>query len=161
MDAIAERLDDDFTETHRLLRHKVCSKPHGGFIRANPSAWPGLAIHFNQMPDGVHFDNKSLHSGWDRVNPWGPFKNGILVLPDVGIFIRVRRGDIVFLRGAALRHGVKEWQGRGRMVLVPFVDRRLFGAVQVKRPETFRCLYGPQYNHLRNLFPSTPLSSIL
>jgi hypothetical protein len=79
----------------------------------------------------------------------------------VGIFIRVRRGDIVFLRGAALRHGVKEWQGRGRMVLVPFVDRRLFGAVQVKRPETFRRLYGPQYNHLRNLFPSTPLSSIL
>jgi hypothetical protein len=161
MDAVAERLDDDFMMTHKLLRQKVCSKPYGGFLRANPSACPGLALHFNQMPLDVHFDNKSLHSGWDRVNPWGPFEDGVLVFPDLGFYIHVRRGDMVFLRGAALRHGARAWKGRGRMVLVPFVDRRLFGAMQVKRPQTFQRLYGSQYKHLRNCFPSKSLASLL
>jgi hypothetical protein len=161
MDAVAERLDDDFMMTHKLLRQKVYSKPYGGFLHANPSSLPGLALHFNQMPRHTHFDNKSLHSGMDRINPWGPFEDGILVFPDLGIYIRVRRGDIVFLRGAALRHGAQAWTGQGRMVLVPFVDRRLFGACQVKRPQTFRPLFGSQYKHLRNCFPSVPLASVV
>jgi hypothetical protein len=75
----------------------------------NPSAWPALALHWNQLPSGFHFDDWSLHSGLDVVDPWGPFTDRILVFPDVHIYIRVRPGDIVLLR----RCGMGLWSGKG------------------------------------------------
>jgi hypothetical protein len=161
INGVAERLDHKFVQSHRELRDKVLSSPYGGFLGANPSAWPGLAMHFNQMPAGFHTDGQSLHSGLDFINPWGPFQDCLLVFPKLGIAIRVRPGDIIVLRGAGLKHGVKGWTGKGRMVLVPFVDRRLFGGSRVKRPKTFTPLYGHQHNHLRRLFPAQRLADIL
>lgn len=158
---MAERLDPEFVKSHRDLKEKVLSQMWGGYLQANPSAWPGLALHFNQMPKGFHWDRQSLHCGLDIICPWGPFENCLLVFPHLGIAIRVRPGDVIFLRGAGLSHGVKEWTGKGRMVMVPFVDRRLFGGSQVKRPKTFRPLYSHQYHHLRQLFPVQPLADIL
>ena len=131
INAIAERLDPNFVRLHRDAKHRVLSSMMGGFLSHSPSAWPGIGLHWNQFADGFHWDEKSLYSGWDIVNPWGPFEDGILVFPDLHIFLRVRRGDVVLLRGAALRHGAREWTGNGRMVLIPFVDRRLFGFVQI------------------------------
>jgi hypothetical protein len=151
----------EFVKSHRDLKEKVLSQMWGGYLQANPSAWPGLALHFNQMPKGFHWDWQSLHCGLDIICPWGPFENCLLVFPHLGIAIRVHPGDVIFLRGAGLSHGVKEWTGKGRMVMVPFVDRRLFGGSQVKRPKTFRPLYSHQYHHLRQLFPVQPLADIL
>lgn len=161
INAIGERLDNDFIESHRKLKEKVVKGKDGHLLGANPSAWPGLAVHFNQMPGGFHWDGKSLHSGWDVINPWGPFSQCILVFPHLGIYLVIHPGDIIFLRGAALKHGVQRWMGRGRMVIVPFVDRRLFGAEQVRRPCTFRPLYGDQHKKLRQLFPAHELADIL
>jgi len=161
MNAVAERLDRNFVDLHRKLRAKVLRCSEGGFQSHNPSAWPGLALHWNSLPLGFHWDERSLHSGWDIVNPWGPFTDCILVFPDLHIYIKVSRGDIVFLRGASLRHGAIKWTGNGRMVLVPFVDRRLFSDSQVKRPQSFHRVFDGQYNHFRHLFPSTPLTTFL
>jgi hypothetical protein len=161
INAVAERLDHQFVQSHRQLRDKVLSSMYGGFLKANPSAWPGLALHFNQMPEGFHFDGQSLHSGLDFISPWGPFQNCLLVFPQLGIAIRVHPGDLIVLRGAGLKHGVQGWTGDGRMVLVPFVDRRLFGGSRVKRPKTFPALYRHQHGHLRTLFPAQALEDIL
>jgi hypothetical protein len=161
INAVVERLDPNFVELHRKLRAQVLKSPNGGYLSHNPSAWPGLALHWNQLPKGFHADEHSLHSGLDIVNPWGPFTDCILVFPDLHIYIRVRRGDIVLLRGASLRHGAIAWKGNGRMVLVPFVDRRLFGDSLVQRPQTFHRVHDAQYNHFRNLFPVTPLTTFL
>lgn|SRR6266852_406010 len=161
VNAIMERIDPDYVRSHRELKKTVLEGDKGYFLKQNPSAWPGIAIHYNQLQTKVHFDNKSLYSGFDVINPWGPFKECILVFPDLGISLPIEPGDVVFLRGAALRHWAKKWEGNGRMVLVPFVDRRLFGAERVARPCSFRRLYGSGYNDLRQKFPATELSDIL
>jgi hypothetical protein len=161
INAVAERLDKNFVQLHRQLRAQVLRSPNGGYLSHNPSAYAGLALHWNQLPKGFHWDEHSLHSGWDIVNPWGPFTDCILVFPDLHIYLRVRPGDIVFLRGASLRHGAVEWNGNGRMVIVPFVDRRLFSDSLVRRARSFHRVYDAQYNHFRQLFPSTPLAKFL
>jgi hypothetical protein len=161
INAIGDRLDAEFMQLHRDAKLRVLKGSHGGHLSHNPSSWPGIALHWNQLPGDFHWDARSLFSGWDVVNPWGPFTDCILVFPDLHIYIKLGRGEVVFLRGAALRHGVKEWKGQGRMVMVPFVDRRLFGDMQIRRPRTFRRLYGKLHGHLRTLFPSTPLQEFL
>jgi hypothetical protein len=138
VNAIMERIDPAYVRSHRELKKIVVEGDKGRFLNQNPSAWPGIAIHFNQLQSHYHFDNKSLYSGFDVINPWGPFEQCILVFPDLGISLPIEPGDIVLLRGAALRHGAKKWEGKGRMVLVPFVDRRLFGGERLARPRSFR-----------------------
>jgi hypothetical protein len=161
INAIMERIDPAYVRSHRELKKSVVAGDKGRFLNQNPSAWPGIAIHFNQLQSDYHFDNKSLYSGFDVVNPWGPFEHCTLVFPDVGIYLPIEPGDIVLLRGAALRHGAKNWEGKGRMVLVPFVDSRLFGGERVARPHSFRKLYGSGYNDLRQKFPAMGVSELL
>jgi hypothetical protein len=161
INAITERIDPDYVRSHRELKKGVLAGVEGNFLGQNPSAWPGLAIHFNQMQKDFHYDNKSLYSGYDVLNPWGPFRNCRLVFPGLGIYLPIEPGDIVLLRGAALLHGATNWVGDGRMVLVPFVDRRLFPGEGVSRPCSFRRVFGSGYNDLREKFPALELADVL
>ena len=90
INAVAERLDTNFVKLHREVKAHVLKNLNGRYLSHNPSAWPGLALHWNQLPTGFHWDDCSLFSGWDVVNPWGPFDDCILVFPDLHIYLRVR-----------------------------------------------------------------------
>ena len=90
INAVAERLNTNFVELHREVKAHVLKNLNGGYLSHNPSAWPGLALHWNQLPTGFHWDDHSLFSGWDVVNPWGLFDDCILVFPDLHIYLRVR-----------------------------------------------------------------------
>lgn len=161
MNAISERLDLAFDNLNRRVKRKILHGLHGRALKDNPCHWPGIALHWNQMPTGCHFDKKSLHSGWDIIIPFGPFRNCRLEFPEVGISLAVEPGDIIFIRGAGLKHKVSSWEGDGRMVIVPFVDRRLFPWEQSARPRTFQPLYGGGWKNFRNHFPATPLSKFV
>lgn len=67
----------------------------------------------------------------------------------MGVRIKFRAGDILFIRGAALKHKAGRWTGKGRFVIVPFGDRRLFAAESVKRPTTAPPLYGSSWGMSR------------
>ena len=161
INAIMERIDLAYVKSHRELKKSVVAGDKGRLLNQNPSAWPRIAILFHQLQSHYRFDNTPLYSGFDVVNPWGPFERCTLDFPDIGISLPIEPGDIVLLHGAALRHGAKNWEGKGRMALVPFVDWRLFGGERVARPRSFQRLYGSGYNDLRKNFPAMELSGLL
>jgi len=161
VNAISERLDLNFDNLNRRLKRKILQGLKGSALRDNPCHWPGIALHWNQMPRDYHFDKLSLHSGWDIIIPFGPFRNCLLEFPDLGISLAVSPGDIIFIRGAGLKHKVSSWEGDGRMVIVPFVDRRLFAWENSARPSTFWPLYGRDWKNFRGHFPATPLSKFV
>jgi hypothetical protein len=70
---------------------------------------------------------------------YGDF-DGTFEVKELGVRIRIRPGDIILLRGAALRHKAGRWKGKGRMVIVPFGDRRLFAAEHIRRPRAHLCM---------------------
>jgi hypothetical protein len=88
---------------------------------------------------------------------YGDFE-GSFEVKELGVIIIFRRGDILLLRGAALRHKAGKWIGKGRMVLVPFGDRRLFAAEHVKRPKSMPPMYGSSWAASRQLYPYKNLS---
>ena len=87
---------------------------------------------------------------------YGNFE-GTFEVEELGVRIVFRSGDILILRGSALRHKAGMWKGTGRMVLVPFCDRRLFAAQHVRRPTTNPPLYGASWAKSRAAHPYQPL----
>jgi hypothetical protein len=134
VNAILERIQPDLAEQYHQLHEDIKGDKsrEGAFLAFNDCYLPGLAAHFNMQPsdsaDGFHYDGDSLFLGYDWVLPYGDFTNCTLDFEDLGINIAVQPGDILIIRGAALKHKVGVWEGTGRMVLVPFGDRRLFAA---------------------------------
>jgi hypothetical protein len=83
---------------------------------------------------------------------YGDF-DGTFEVKELGVRIRIRPGDIILLRGAALRHKAGRWKGKGRMVIVPFGDRRLFAAEHIRRPTSSPPLYGSSWAKSRAAHP--------
>ena len=83
---------------------------------------------------------------------YGDFE-GSFEVKELGVRLIFRGGDILILRGAALRHKAGRWTGKGRMVLVPFCDRHLFAAEKVKRPKSIPPMYGSSWAVSRQLHP--------
>jgi hypothetical protein len=83
---------------------------------------------------------------------YGDFE-GTFEIEELGVIVVIHSGDVIFLRGSALRHKAGRWKGTGRMVIVPFGDRRLFAAQHVRRPTTNPPLYGDSWRRSRNAHP--------
>ena len=88
---------------------------------------------------------------------YGEFE-GWFEVKELGIRIRFRPGDIIFICGSALHHKAGEWTGNGRFVIVPFSDCHLFAAQHVKRPTTSPPLYGSSWakSHAAYLYKDVP-----
>jgi len=68
------------------------------------------------------------------------------------------RSEVV--RGAGLVHQATGWEGEGRFVMVPFLERRLFGYKHAKRLRQFKNFYGRHYNQLKRDFPPQPIKNL-
>ena len=155
MNMVLERLDPDFVRQLQMLRKALIDhKPaRARFLSLNPSS---LALHCNQ--DGeVHTDCKSLHSGWDLIQAFGNFLDCIMDFPDLNASVAFYRTDLMFARGAGLKHRARGWKGNGRMVLVPFVERRIFGFFSSHHPCQFKPFYNDDRKALKNAIPPKPL----
>ena len=167
VNAILERIQPDLAEQYEQLHEKIKQDQsrEGFFLAFNDCHLPGLAAHFNMQPpdtaQGFHFDGDSLFLGYDWVLPYGDFSNCTLDFEDLGINIAVKPGDIIIIWGAALKHKVGVWDGTGRMVLVPFGDRRLFPAFHTARPRSASPLFGKEgHTTIRSMYPAQPLPSL-
>jgi hypothetical protein len=65
--------------------------------------------------------------------------------------------DLMFARGAGLKHHARGWNGAGRMVFVPFIERRIFGYFSSGRPHQFKPFYNEDRKALKNAIPPKPL----
>jgi hypothetical protein len=138
---------------------RKATKRQARLLQKNPCHMVGLAIHFNQ--DGkVHEDLKSLNSGQDFVIPLGQHSGCKFELPQINASVDFNVTDMGMLRGGGMKHLAKDWEGRGRMVMVPFVEKQLFHHKGVSRPWQFRRFYQEHFSELRSRFPAVPLSSL-
>jgi hypothetical protein len=155
---VLERLDPEFIEKLQKLRENlfINNPERANYLSINPSYLISLAIHFNQ--DGtVHTDRKSLHSGWDIINAFGYFMECLMEFKDLKTTVAFEATDLMFARGAGLNHQAKGWKGSGRMVLVPFIERRIFGYFSSPRPTQFKPFYHADRKALKNAIPPRPL----
>lgn len=157
MNMVLERLDPDFVRDLQALRETLLGKPdRAKYISLNPSYLISLAIHFNQ--DGeMHTDRKSLHSGWDLIQAFGHFFNCVMEFKDLKTQVRFYSTDLMFARGAGLNHQATGWKGPGRMVMVPFLERRIFGYFASSRPQQFKPFYSDDQKAIKNAIPPLPL----
>lgn len=155
---VLERLDPEFTKGLIQLKNEG-TKRMGQVLRKNPCHMIGLAIHFNQ--DGeIHEDSKSLNSGQDFVIPIGQHSGCEFELDPLNVFVDFEVTDMGMLRGGGLGHGAKNWVGRGRMVMVPFVEKQLFHHKGVPRPWQFTTFHHKHLAEFRRKFPATPLNAL-
>lgn len=174
---VLEYLDPEFVKNLKVLRQHILDSPDGDFVLYNPCYIPGnvtislrstvcfahqpigLAIHFNQAGT-IHVDGDSLHLGWDFILPFGRFRECKLKLVPFKLSLPVESGDMAALRGAGVKHQADGWTGTGRMVLVPFVDRRLWAFAHIARPKQVRTFYGDHWKDLRSTIPAKRLHEL-
>lgn len=156
---VLERLDPEYVQGLNELKQAIIDQlASGALTKGNPCHMPCLAVHFNQ--DGsVHTDRKSSHASWDVVQAFGRFLQSILEFPDLHTEIITRPTDLVLMRGAALRHNAKDWADGegGRMVIVPFYERRLFSYLSVRKVKQLRNFFHNDQKELKKLVPVQPL----
>jgi hypothetical protein len=154
---VLERLDPEFVKALRALKAAIQGKKGGKqFLMGNPCHLINLAVHYNQ--EGTrHTDSKSLHSGWDPMVAFGRYVGCKMKWPALETKFMVHPTDFTFGRGAGFMHQALEWRGGGRMVLVPFVDRRLFGYQSMARPQQFQPFYWKDQHGLKSAIPPKPL----
>ena len=66
----------------------------------------------------IHRDVKDPPDGWVAMLVLGNFSRGNLCVPDLGLKLLYRAGDIVFMRSWALKHFITEYEGDGRYVIL-------------------------------------------
>lgn len=158
MNLVLECLDPEYVDELRALNERIVTraKDGGEYLKYNPCYINGLAIHFNQ--DGtLHYDGKSLHAGWDLIQGFGHYFGSVMELRDLKTHAKFDPTDMMGIRGASLAHVASGWEGAGRMVLVPFIERRVFGHSDSSRPVQFHPPFYHDHHKIKHLFPSQPL----
>jgi len=86
-------------------------------------AWTGRAVLFNLFTH-AHCDPNDEKYGYAVITCFGSFEGGDFVIPEPGLKFRLRPGDVIFLKGAVLRHFVTPWkkvgEDGGRISVVHF-----------------------------------------
>jgi hypothetical protein len=78
----------------------------------------------------IHRDVKELPDGWVGMLVFGDYKDGHLFLPDLGIALPYKSGDVVFIRSWALKHFINAYQGTERYVIVFSTTKSIFDWLQ-------------------------------
>ncbi|GAA5987907.1 hypothetical protein JCM11641_004578 [Rhodosporidiobolus odoratus] len=70
----------------------------------------GLAVVHNTAV-APHFDRQDPKNSWGFMSPYGTFTGGKLVLPQFGVRVSYRAGDVVMLRARLVKHYVEPFHG--------------------------------------------------
>jgi hypothetical protein len=106
---------EDAKETRRLVEKSHAFTRVIGSI--DPLVYEGREILLN-VRSNIHFDRQDPKRSFAAMVALGYHKGGYLVLPELGLRIRLEPGDIVLIRGRMLRHFVEDWEG-GQRICVP------------------------------------------
>src|SRR5690606_27430627 len=75
----------------------------GGYHVTRRACFEGLAVVRNMAVE-PHRDSKDMVDGYAAMMPWGKFEGSYLVLPELGIKLDFRPGDVILFRSAVLEH---------------------------------------------------------
>jgi hypothetical protein len=138
INSLGDCVDYETMSRYCHLKRKVVNWtkiPLASMMGIHSSHFLNIAVHANQLPSQPHVDSLSSHLGYDGINSVGPFEYVWICFLHLGIWIKVRRLDMMLLWGAALHHHMYWWKGEGHFVIVPFADRHLFPVFCVRRPK--------------------------
>ena len=95
------------------------------FAAVDPSYWIGRVILFNSQTP--HKDNRNPPAEWTPIHAGGDFtEGGGLFIEELNLRIRYLPGDLIFIRGRLLTHGVAQWEGGQRISAVYFTHESLW-----------------------------------
>lgn len=119
VNAALEAVDRKHFQSAESLRTKLeAAFPFVDALNTNdPLVYEGRELLFNIKKD-VHVDSQDPPLSWVVDLALGEHKGGHLVLPQVGLRIRLEPGDVIMLRGRLIRHGVEDWTG-GQRISIP------------------------------------------
>jgi hypothetical protein len=66
----------------------------------------------------IHLDKQDSKKSFAGMAALGYHKGGYIVLPELGLHIRLEPGDFVLIIGRMLRHFVEDWEG-GQGICIP------------------------------------------
>jgi hypothetical protein len=123
--------------SHRMNEGIRCSDPvhfgHAQELRArverehafarttgilDPSVYEGHEILMN-VRSTIHVDRQDPKKSFAGMAALGYHRGGYLVLPQLGLRIRLEPGDFVLIRGRMLQHFVEDWEG-GQRISIPY-----------------------------------------
>jgi hypothetical protein len=110
-------------------RMRLCVEYHRSLTGTAPyftfwnSYFANMHLRFN-MATPCHRDSRGFESGFDALVPFGPFTEGAITIPAIGIQIEHRSGCLLFIRGKVLEHEVKDYDGASRTCLVLYTHRQ-------------------------------------
>lgn len=121
VNAALKAVDPGHFKNAETLRGKLEVKfPFVKAVNANdPLVYEARAILFNVQKE-VHVDWQDPPMSWVTDLAAGEHKGGHLVLPQLGLRIRLEPGDVIMLRGRIVRHGVEDWTGGQRISMPHF-----------------------------------------
>ena len=70
------------------------------------------------MHSSLHKDTRDIVDGWVALMAVGNYTGGALQLPELGKALHYGRGDLLYLRAAALAHEVADFEGEQFFLLV-------------------------------------------
>lgn len=99
--------------------------PNKAFFAHQHGHLSSVAALFNkETPE--HNDGHSPLRGWDALSAAGDFEGGNIYFPELNVEIPYLPGDVIFLRGKILRHGIRPWVGKKRFSMAWFIHEDVF-----------------------------------
>ncbi len=92
--------------------------------------WEGREIMFNRWSP-PHFDQHDPHYSWACLVYFGDFKEAFMKFRQINTVVRLRPGDVVYMRGRDLLHEVPEWEEGQRHFMVYFTHEALWKHLDV------------------------------
>ncbi|KAL8916564.1 MAG: hypothetical protein Q9208_008435 [Pyrenodesmia sp. 3 TL-2023] len=97
----------------------------------------GLDVLWN-VASGPHRDKEDVPEAWTSTNTWSDYKLGYLVLPEFGVQIDQRPGDLILMHARALIHFVGPTDGN-RICHVRYTNKWIFRESQGPPPVDLPC----------------------
>lgn len=90
----------------------------------------GRSLIYNRKTS-FHVDSRDLLNGWQILIAGGHFtQGGSVLIPALGLRMRLLPGDMVALRGRVLGHEIEKWYGGQRICMVNFTHHSIWKYVE-------------------------------
>ncbi len=93
--------------------------------------WEGREIMFNRWSN-PHWDHNDPHYSWACIVYFGSFTEARMKFRQIDTEVRLRRGDVVYLRGRDLLHEVEDWGDGERHFMVYFTHESLWDSAGIE-----------------------------
>ena len=135
-DALEFADPDHFSALQELREKAEAELPFLKMLNTNdPLLMEGRELMYNHKTP-LHADSSDPVAGWAALAAVGPFKGGALGVPCVNLRMRYEAGDLILLRGRALKHEIEEFTDGQRISVAHFTHQSMWDQFSVEPPLT-------------------------